>query len=509
MTKPLQIVLPTGTRTVALSDIPTKLAHAIHPTLSDAPLVLKSLDKTILGPNGTYARPKPLSDDDLALLADVLGHVPHVGQTFASEGEWQAYVKPLADSPRKPDWTLIPLFENKALNADILRLAAEDEHKAALIAQIRADKLVPLNHALLPVDRSVSEVLSLGQVSVDTFRDYAAKFGVSVRTEPPGTIIKDLVDRIAKETAARHPEKWQDPNDPDPIRRTIVAAMNVHGWPLDGIPGVLPFVIDEIKSGHIEAFSLFNDLPCRDGQLIQANPAQWYVTQEGEQHIVRAIGEAVIRSQERVRERSEQNAAQQAANALAKSEAGRYTIKEACAVLFKATGIYADRWKKTMLESIQKGDLPLRNPTDYSDRLPYAVPKQLLSFYEQVDADGLNGWLDAHKEWNVIYRFPAPPPQITTPADSTVELKAEPDAEYAAKPQGWRKRDILSEIRNLGLDPLKLPPIPKDTTKTWVKSKVWSALNWNPAERKSFDNAWLALRRERRICELQTQPPPS
>jgi len=84
------------------------------------------------------------------------------------------------------------------------------------------------------------------------------------------------------------------------------------------------------------------------------------------------------------------------------------TVKEAVAELAGATGIHADRWKRTLLESIHKRELPLRNPNNPSDNLPYPVPKQLYSFVEQVDAAGLNKLLDSHPEWGVVFRFPVP-----------------------------------------------------------------------------------------------------
>jgi hypothetical protein len=59
-----------------------------------------------------------------------------------------------------------------------------------------------------------------------------------------------------------------------------------------------------------------------------------------------------------------------------------------------------------MLEDIRARKLPLRNPQNYADRLPYPVPKLVRPYYDQVDAEGLNKWLDAYPEWTQ-YRFNA------------------------------------------------------------------------------------------------------
>jgi hypothetical protein len=103
------------------------------------------------------------------------------------------------------------------------------------------------------------------------------------------TTILEIAERIAKEAADRRPEKWKHPTDPDPMRRTIVAAMNTHGWPDDGIPGVLPLIFKELESGRIAVFSTFNDLPFSDISEVRTNPAKWYVTREGEAALLKAV----------------------------------------------------------------------------------------------------------------------------------------------------------------------------------------------------------------------------
>lgn len=176
-----EIVIAAGTRLVALSEIPKRMARAIHPDKSDLPWVLKEIGKAFPSADGDFTgRAQPFSAEDSQLLTELLGAVPRAGQEF-TKAVWEAYIAPLEHSPRRPAWTMIPLFFNPGLEADILRADAETQHEDALKAAIRAGSIVPLSHALLPLDASIREALDLGQVTVETFSDYAAKFGILVK----------------------------------------------------------------------------------------------------------------------------------------------------------------------------------------------------------------------------------------------------------------------------------------------------------------------------------------
>jgi hypothetical protein len=52
------------------------------------------------------------------------------------------------------------------------------------------------------------------------------------------------------------------------MNRTIVAAMNLHGWPADGIPGLIPLILKMLEGKEIEAFSTFKELPCTELELV-------------------------------------------------------------------------------------------------------------------------------------------------------------------------------------------------------------------------------------------------
>ncbi len=104
--------------------------------------------------------------------------------------------------------------------------------------------------------------------------------------------VRDFAERIAAAATDRHPEKWMHATDPDPLRRTIVAAINAHGWPFDGIPGVLPYIYGALESGEVGALSTFNDLPFSDISEVRANPDKWYLTAEARQQLLQRIAAA-------------------------------------------------------------------------------------------------------------------------------------------------------------------------------------------------------------------------
>jgi hypothetical protein len=164
----------------------------------------------------------------------------------------------------------------------------------------------------------------------------------------------------------------------------------------------------------------------------------------------------------------------------AKKAAGRYTIKEAAAELARQTPITADRWKKALMEAVCNGDLPLRNPYNYSDNLPYAVPKRFYSFIEQVDVSGLNRRLDLHPEWGVVFRFPVP-------AGASVRgTSCANAAKKKTKGQQWNE-EIVRVLRELKYEPKSLPR--GKSGKPGVRAEVARKLGRKPNE-KEFEHAW-------------------
>jgi len=82
-----------------------------------------------------------------------------------------------------------------------------------------------------------------------------------------------------------------------------------------------------------------------------------------------------------------------------KQEAGRYTLKEAANALAKGFGIDPDRWPNVIIEAIENEEIPLKNPRNPSDNIPYAFPKVLRPWYDQVLASDINKWLDEHPDY--------------------------------------------------------------------------------------------------------------
>jgi len=261
---------------------------------------------------------------------------------------------------------------------------------------------------------------------------------VDSEEKPDRILIRDLVDRISKATADRHPEKWQ--HDTDPIVRTIVETMNADGWEPGGIPGVLQFVCTEIGSGRIQANSDFNDLPCGDVSLIRADPVQWYVTREAENHIWQALANAVERAPELAREKRELRAEQYEKQRVAKKAAGRYTLEEAAALVATNAGEPERDVLALLLNAVNEGKVVVHKP---GRTLPYR-PTTVSKFYEEVYWDDLNAWLNGinfRKPW----RFP-PPNTEPKAASRRPKLKSQ-----------YHDEEIMRVVGELGWKPLALP----------------------------------------------------
>lgn len=124
------------------------------------------------------------------------------------------------------------------------------------------------------------------------------------------------------------------------------------------------------------------------------------------------------------------------------------------------------------MESVRKRDLPLRNPSDFSDNLPYQVPKQFFSFWEHVDAAGLNRWLEANPDWT-SFRF-------TQPGQETKQTSVKTGR------QRWREK-ICEALIVLGYDPKALPR--SKTGTPGVRSAVAQKLGFKSSDR-AFEHRW-------------------
>jgi hypothetical protein len=163
-----------------------------------------------------------------------------------------------------------------------------------------------------------------------------------------------------------------------------------------------------------------------------------------------------------------------------KLEAGRYTIEEAAKELAANTGLHVDRWRKTLLTEIKQGKLPLRNPRDFGDLLPYAAPDDhdFLIMCEQATSFDLNNCLESHAEWQVAYRF----------ATANAPAKAKKKRLQTIHPQ--RVEQFRRVITEMGLDPQGLPA--EKHGKPGVRARVARALGIAPTDKnyKSFEHHW-------------------
>ncbi|WP_254616950.1 hypothetical protein [Burkholderia cepacia] len=176
------------------------------------------------------------------------------------------------------------------------------------------------------------------------------------------------------------------------------------------------------------------------------------------------------------------------------ANAGRLPICEVAALLAKETGTDAARWESTLVAEIRGGALPLKNPRTLADFLPYAVPKNLRTFYDRVDAIDINNLLDRHPEWRVTYRLPV----AETRAARIHVIEPEHPLSKPPLQQQHQESEILRKIRDLGVDPKNLPK--QKPGKPGIKSAVRTKL---PFSEKVFDLAWERLRKNGEIADTK------
>jgi hypothetical protein len=297
--------------------------------------------------------------------------------------------------------------------------------------------------------------------------------------------------------------------------RDLVERINAaHYWTTE--VGVLAFICDELESGRVAAFSASDALPCADTSLVRGNPAQWYVTGDGEHHILRAIAERLVA----LSERYEKQLAEATASI---SDTETLQLHSVPSILYNNSDepIWEEWAEYSRLPARQA--MPLiqgLNPKFFAAKGPafppgraremsraqeyFRICSHRIGVAEAADLDKLtpSEWLNwaTERGWPVCEQFramvnlSAPPPNI------------EPDARRR-RPQGTVKRQILDAIRKLGHDPKALPARDKRKRTKWVKGHVADLLK-RPT--KSLDRAWEQLRKDGHIAERTSPdyPPP-
>lgn len=342
-------------------------------------------------------------------------------------------------------------------------LAVEDVHTAALSAHCWPTRAVDSRWPNDSKPKPETRVIGSGRPS----RSHLER-PLAVRPQSDRITIDALGWMIATQDALDAAESTPDTKADDGLRRTIEMALRLHGGgPLANIEGVIPQIADLANAGHITVHG-DEGTTTSDASAISAKPSTYWLTMQDAQHVLTLLCPAVRRyalteaaeliakrvhhddyiaehalktslaadmreavehgellENERrrdgdimlnehavdewlARERRPYRlgvATQVRFEQRAMMRAGRLHIETVAARLAKMTGVDATRWEDTLIDAIRAGILPLKNPRNLADLLPYAVPKNLRTFYDCVDVGDVNGLLDAHPEWHVAYRF--------------------------------------------------------------------------------------------------------
>jgi hypothetical protein len=92
--------------------------------------------------------------------------------------------------------------------------------------------------------------------------------------------------------------------------------------------------------------------------------------------------------------------------------AGRFRLSEVINFLSKNSEKDLEWWANALADAIGGKKVTLRNPRSLTDKLPHIppgkpIPRMLRAYYDCVDVDDVNRWLDANPEpeWEDGFRF--------------------------------------------------------------------------------------------------------
>ncbi len=329
------------------------------------------------------------------------------------------------------------------------------------------------------------------------------------------TLLSDLLWSLATELADRRPEHWVTPDDEDgddDLRRTIVAAINQHGWAPDGIPGLEPHVWRLHETGVIHLRSVFNGLPPLAFSEMKANPSNWCMpTEDANALRRRLIPERIESASSEDGMRDELDDCEHPLKAqLDRQESfkwteGRYTLEEAAKALAAHAGVRQESMLQKLKVAAETQSIPTFEPGRV-DRYRYRGDgNHVREFYEEVYWDNLNQWLDV-EEPRISYRFPNPKGNTSElAADNTVlpALRSNEQSEEVVtdctpigepnsplQKQRWQEQQILRVIGELGYVATELPKPPSG--RRGVKAEVRERLGWGSVN--AFNKAWERLR---------------
>ncbi|MGF6808407.1 ElaB/YqjD/DUF883 family membrane-anchored ribosome-binding protein [Paraburkholderia sp. Clong3] len=289
---------------------------------------------------------------------------------------------------------------------------------------------------------------------------------LAAQDEAQHITVEDIAHMIAIQRTDQSMNIEDIPDGRESVHRSIELARQLMGWHTDGIPGVIPQIVEMVRTRTITPSPVETGLPVVSD--LRASPGLWSLTAEDAQRVLASLCPGVRRYTisdvadiiarrsyprdmtkareaecalvERIEDAIEQgeltaNERRKDGEILlnehgidewlireqipvllnpttkanveqaAMKDAGRLTIDDVVGILAKETSTEAARWESTLVAEIRGGALTLKNPRDLGDFLPYAVPKSLRTFYDRVDVADVNKLLGAHPEWRIEYRF--------------------------------------------------------------------------------------------------------
>ncbi|WP_426110414.1 hypothetical protein [Massilia sp. PWRC2] len=211
-----ELVLPPGTTRITVSHVTRLLAEAIHPDLpSDAPRIVKTLAKQALTQDGQpgghdehltgadrVAEEQLLAsmdrqagvamtyETDWALLEAIWDGLPPLTLPIR-ETDWEKYAIAFQESPLRPDWRLVAIWESPTFLNNFARLATMVEHDKALDKAMAAGLIVPRSSlSLLPEPGITGNQLDHAFFTVAELAQYAAThhIGVTVAAQPSAVV---------------------------------------------------------------------------------------------------------------------------------------------------------------------------------------------------------------------------------------------------------------------------------------------------------------------------------
>jgi hypothetical protein len=450
------VVLVSGTTYLTVEELPARIAQALYPETSDE-MTVSYLGKAERLPAASNAPPEQLQDGDWEELGKAWTYLPAYRDGM-EQSTWLAYEAAFNLFCAHLTWKPVPFWKNGPTANALLRASAEEEHRRYLRESIGHGELVTRNHALIPFP-ALQGAFPHARILIPDLTEYCAKFDVEVRfTSPdapslPSVAVGAFAKHLAAQLVLLFGEFWKRHSINDDLRGCVSIGR--------GEDDVLAAIRTMSAQGQL---ALTSELGKPVSPYASTIEDTFRLSIEDANKLVASIiGVESLRVQYR-RQELEQDAA------------GRLTLSQLIAFLSKKTGWDYNRWESAVIDAVKTRQLRLRNPRNYTDRLPYHVPERIETTYEQISAEDADAWLDSHQEWAVEARLSTRMPETPlgateTPTSdaatnqsssdrATLRDFAEEIATLATRPQSqqrFQEREILRAISELGYVPTSLP----------------------------------------------------